>query len=203
MPLDAAPLSGTVYIPDTSSLVENPDALDRLLTDGNVVVLLHQVIEELGRLQSSRGKSDGVRAAARTATRKILGYRSDGRIAHDLQQVLGHAHRNPPVGEQRGGFLAWEPAGPTQAPYDERTGDNLIVAGARRIADMVESESPGRFHVVLVSEDSNVLLKCDALGLRAENLRYGKLELRDPEQIYRGHTDRKSTRLNSSHVKIS
>lgn len=188
MPLDAAPLSGTVYIPDTSSLVENPDALDRLLTDGNVVVLLHQVIEELGRLQSSRGKSDGVRAAARTATRKILGYRSDGRIAHDLQQVLGHAHRKPPVGEQRGGFLAWEPAGPTQAPYDERTGDNLIVAGARRIADMVESESPGRFHVVLVSEDSNVLLKCDALGLRAENLRYGKLELRDPEQIYRGHT---------------
>jgi len=37
-------LSGTVYIPDTSALIENPDVLDRLLTDGNVVVLLHQVI---------------------------------------------------------------------------------------------------------------------------------------------------------------
>jgi predicted ribonuclease YlaK len=47
-------LSGTVYIPDTSALIENPDALDRLLTGGNVVVLLHQVIEELGRLQASR-----------------------------------------------------------------------------------------------------------------------------------------------------
>jgi len=39
----------------------------------------------------------------------------------------------------------------------------------------------------VVSEDSNVLLKCDAVGLRAENLRYGKLELTGPEQVYRGH----------------
>lgn len=187
MPLDAAPLSGTVYIPDTSSLVENPDALDRLLTDGNVVVLLHQVIEELGRLQSSRGKSDGVRAAARNATRKILGYRSDGRICHDLAQVFAQPPVGTRMGNSLGGVLAWEPAGPTQPPYDERTGDNLIVAGARRITEMAESGAPGRYSVVLVSEDSNVLLKCDALGLRAENLRYGKVELHDPSQIYRGH----------------
>lgn len=46
MPLDPAPLSGTVYIPDTSSLVENPDSLDRLLTDG--VVLRRQAIDEPG-----------------------------------------------------------------------------------------------------------------------------------------------------------
>jgi len=188
MPLDAAPLSGTVYIPDTSSLVENPDSLDRLLTDGNVVVLLHQVIEELGRLQSAKGKSDGVRAAARTATRKILGYRSDGRIAHDLEQVFARSAQPARAGDPPGGVLAWEPAGPTQAPYDERTGDNLIVAGARRISALAETAWPGRYNVVLVSEDSNVLLKCDALGLRAENLRYGKLELSDPAQVYRGYT---------------
>jgi hypothetical protein len=46
-------LSGTVYIPDTSALIENPDALDRLLTGGNIVVLLHQVIEELGSPRGS------------------------------------------------------------------------------------------------------------------------------------------------------
>jgi PhoH-like ATPase len=187
MPLDSAPVLGTVYIPDTSSLVENPDALDRLLTDGNVVVLLHQVIEELGRLQASRNKSDGIRAAARTVMRKILGYRSDGQICHDLEHLFtrnGSAVIAPTRG---GGILAWEPAGTTMAPYDEASGDNLIVAGARRITAMADTLAAGRYGVVVVSEDSNVLLKCDAVGLRGENLRYGKLELNDPSQIYKGY----------------
>ena len=39
-----------VYIPDTSALVENPEALDQLLKPGNLVILLHKVLEELGRL---------------------------------------------------------------------------------------------------------------------------------------------------------
>jgi PhoH-like ATPase len=188
MPLDSAPLSGTIYVPDTSSLIENPEALDRLLTDGNVVVLLHQVIEELGRLQSSRGKSDGVRAAARTVTRKILQHRSEGRICHDLQPLLtgGTSHEGV-LPAQTGGVLAWEPAGKTMAPYDSDSGDNLIVAGARRVADLAKRVAPDRYAVILVSEDSNVLLKCDALGLACENLRYGKLELTDPGQIYKGH----------------
>ena len=184
MPLDSAPLSGTVYIPDTSSLVENPDALDRLLTDGNVVVLLHQVIEELGRLQASRTKSDGVRAAARTATRKILAHRSDGTICHDLGSLFGSSK---PTDGKGPGVLAWEPAGSTLPPFDASSGDNLIVAGARRVTELAERGAPGRYSVVVVSEDSNVLLKCDAVGLRGENLRYGKLDLSSPEQVYRGY----------------
>src|SRR5690606_34560027 len=123
MPLDSAPLSGTVYIPDTSSLVENPDALDRLLTDGNVVVLLHQAIEELGRLQHSRTKSDGVRAAARTATRKILAHRSDGSICHDLTRLFGRSAAEA-TAPGSGGVLAWEPAGTTLPPFDSTSGDN-------------------------------------------------------------------------------
>jgi PhoH-like ATPase len=184
MPLDSAPLSGTVYIPDTSSLVENPDALDRLLTDGNVVVLLHQVIEELGRLQSSRTKSDGVRAAARTATRKILSHRSEGTICHDLGALFG---AGLPAEAKGAGVLAWEPAGSTLPPFEASSGDNLIVAGARRVTEIADRGAPGRYNVVVVSEDSNVLLKCDAVGLRGENLRYGKLDLSSPEQVYRGY----------------
>lgn len=189
MPLDAAaPLSGTVYVPDTSSLIENPDALDRLLTDGNVVVLLHQVIEELGRLQGSRGKSDGVRAAARTVTRKILQHRSEGRICHDLERLFGRGSAAQGVLPTRtGGLLAWEPAGPTMPPYDASSGDNLIVAGARRVTKLAEETGSGRYAVIVVSEDSNVLLKCDAVGLACENLRYGKLELSDPDQVYKGY----------------
>ncbi len=189
MPLDSAPLSGTVYIPDTSSLVENPDSLDRLLTDGNVVVLLHQVIEELGRLQASRNKSDGVRAAARTVMRKILTLRGEGRISHDLTDLFKHGTgpNQDKKEEDKRGTLAWEPEGDTMAPYDATTGDNLIVAGARRVAELAETSSPGRYSVVVVSEDSNVLLKCDAVGLKGEALRYGKLELRSPKEVYRGY----------------
>ena len=186
MPLDAGSLSGTVYIPDTSSLVENPDALDRLLTDGNIVVLLHQVIEELGRLQSTRTKSDGVRAAARAATRKILNHRTEGRISHDLENLFT-SPRDRTLNEAGGGVLAWEPAGPTLPPFDATSGDNLIVAGARRITSLADDKAPNRYKIVVVSEDSNVLLKCDAVGLRGENLRYGKLDLASPDQVYTGY----------------
>lgn len=184
---DFGSLSGTIYIPDTSSLIENPDALDRLLTDGNIVVLLHQVIEELGRLQASRNKSDGVRAAARTATRKLLTHRGQGQICHDLDAILRATDSANVAHTPQGGVIAWEPDGPTLAPYDSVTGDNLIVAGARRVTLLAEAARPGKYSVVVVSEDSNVLLKCDAMGLRAENLRFGKLELGSADEVYRGH----------------
>lgn len=183
---ETAVLSGTVYVPDTSSLVENPDSLDRLLLDGNVVVLLHQVIEELGRLQSARTKSDGVRAAARTVTRKMLEQRGDNLICHDLESLLIRGDGEKPEGQMRG-VLAWEPAGSTMPPFDSQSGDNHIVAGTQRIIEICNRTAPGRYNVVLVSEDSNVLLKCDAVGIPAENLRYGKLELSSLDQVYKGH----------------
>lgn len=185
MPLDVQSTVRTIYIPDTSSLVENPDAIDRMLTDGNIVVLMHQVIEELGRLQASRGKSDGVRAAARTAARKLLAHRSEGRIHHDIGALVRHegspGDLKPTEG---GGFLAWEPRSETAAPFTDPIGDNIILAGAKRVADIGLS---GGFETVLVSEDNNLLLKCDAVGLRAENLRYGKVEIREPNEVHKGH----------------
>ena len=97
------PTSGTVYVPDTSALIENPDALDRLLTGGNLVVLLHQVVEELGRLQSSRTKSEGVRHAARLVSRKLLEYRRHQLIHHGVEALLAHevepeAYKRTPTG---------------------------------------------------------------------------------------------------------
>jgi len=180
-------LSGTVYIPDTSALIENPDALDRLLTGGNIVVLLHQVLEELGRLQTSRTKPDGVRHAARTVTRKMLEYRRRQLINHGVERILNH-QADPEVlcRTPAGGVLAWEPAGDLQAPYTDDLGDNLILASARRIADVARSNGNPGYDVVVISEDSNLLLKCDSTGLSAENLRYGKVTLENVDQIYRG-----------------
>ncbi len=180
-------LSGTIYIPDTSALIENPDGLDQVLTDGNVVVLLHQVVEELGRLQASRSKSDGVRHAARQVTRKILDYRNRELIHHHVEDLLsdrvnGYSFRPTPGG----GILAWEPDGDTMLPYPDNSGDNLILAGARRIAQVASRCRESSYRVVVISEDSNVLLKCDAVGIEAENLRYGKVELESIDQVYTG-----------------
>jgi PhoH-like ATPase len=186
-PAGASPADSeaTLYVPDTSALIENPDALDRLLSDGNAVVLLHQVIEELGRLQSSRTKSDGVRAAARAATRKILQHRGEGTIHHDIDRLLsGRAGSDAFQKTTTGGVLGWEPAGKTAAPYADASGDNLIVAAARRVARMAEA---GGYRTVLISEDSNLLLKCDAVGLDADRLRYGKVEIGSPEDLPHGH----------------
>ncbi len=171
-----------VYIPDTSALVENPDALDQLLTPGNLVVLLHQVLEELGQLQASRTKSEGVRAAARVATRKILSYRDAGVIHHHPERLLrGDAPLASFPTTAGGGVIAWEPNGLAITNGD---GDNAIIQGARRIRAM--GNGNGRYRVVLISEDSNMLLRCDALGLAAEPLRYGKLELKSPADVFDG-----------------
>jgi PhoH-like ATPase len=174
-----------VYIPDTSALVENPEALDCLLQPGNLVVLLHQVLDELGRLQASRTKSEGVRAAARAATRKILAYRNGALIHHSVERFLrGELGLDVFSTTPTGGVLAWEPSGSVTAGNGNGHGDNLIIHAARRIQAM--NNGNGRFRVVLISEDSNMLLRCDALGLAAEPLRFGKIDLARPEEIFDG-----------------
>ncbi|MBZ5587697.1 MAG: PhoH family protein [Acidobacteriia bacterium] len=174
-----------VYIPDTSALVENPEALDRLLRPGNLVVLLHQVLEELGRLQGSRTKSEGVRSAARAATRKILGYRNCALIHHSAERFLrGELGLEAFATTPTGGVLAWEPSSLATSGNGNGHGDNLIIQAARRIQAI--NNGNGRFRVVLISEDSNMLLRCDALGLAAEPLRFGKLDLNRPEEIFDG-----------------
>jgi len=174
-----------VYIPDTSALVENPQSLDRLLTPGNLVILLHQVLEELGHLQANRSKSEGVRQAARVATRKILGFRNAAQIHHHPERLLrGESDFSSFAATPSGGVLAWEPPGATAHGNGNGNGDSLIIQGARRIQSLVNGN--GTFRVVLISEDSNMLLRCDALGLDAEPLRFGKLELESPLDIFDG-----------------
>ena len=180
-------LSGTLYVPDTSALIENPEALDRLLTGGNVVVLLHRVVEELGGLQSSRSKSEGVRHAARQVMRKLLEYRTAGQIHRGIDRMLtGEVSSVDFQRTPSGGLLAWEPDGEASPPFDSDLGDNIILAGARRIADRIEDGGSEVEQLVVISEDSNLLLKCDAVNVAAENLRYGKVTLENVEQVYRG-----------------
>ena len=179
-----------VYIPDTSALVENPESLDRLLTPGNLVILLHQVLEELGHLQANRAKSEGVRQAARVATRKILSFRTASLIHHHPERLLrGETDIASFAATPTGGVLAWEPPGPAAigSGNGNGNGDSVIIQGVRRIQGIINGN--GHYRVVLISEDSNMLLRCDALGMAAEPLRYGKLELHSPADIFDGVTE--------------
>ncbi|MCS7183610.1 MAG: PIN domain-containing protein, partial [Thermoanaerobaculum sp.] len=172
-----------VYIPDTSALVENPDCLERLLAPGNMVILLQQVLRELAHLQGSRHKSEGVKAAARAAVRKILAMRNASAIYPDPTSVLlgQRPFASLPTTPQ-GGVLAWEP--PPATVSENGNGDSVIVAATERISAMVKGRDG--FRVVLISEDSNMLLTCDAKGIPAEPLRFGKVALDSPEDLFCG-----------------
>ncbi len=113
-------LSGTLYVPDTSALIENPDSLDRLLTGGNVVVLMHRVVEELGSLQASRSKSDGVRHAARQVMRKLLDLRQTGHLHRGIDRLLngeagGRGFQLDAFRRPAGLGAGWRPSGPVRS----------------------------------------------------------------------------------------
>jgi PhoH-like ATPase len=83
-----------------------------------------------------------------------------------------------------GGVLAWEPRGLAITAGNGDRGDDAIIHAVRRIRAMINGS--GSLRVVLISEDSNMLLRCDALGMTAEPLRFGKLELDSPSDVYNG-----------------
>ena len=62
-------------------------------------------------------------------------------------------------------MLTWEPDGATIDAYPSESGDNHILASAHRIAEVAKSNGLPHYQVVVISEDSNLLLKCDALGM--------------------------------------
>jgi len=177
-----------VYVPDTSTLVENPDCLERLLAPGNLVILLQQVLRELAHLQSSRHKAEGVRAAARAAVRKILALRNASLIVQDPTPVLlGQKPLTSLPATPTGGVLAWEP--PPAVVSENGNGDSVIVAAAERIRNLAQGN--GGFRVVVLSEDSNMLLTCDARGILAEPLRFGKVTLESPDDLFQGVVEAK------------
>lgn len=170
-----------IYVPDTSASVENPNCLERLLAPGNLVILLQQVLRELAHLQEGRHK--GVRVAARAAVRKILALRNAAVIHKDPTPILTGAlpFASLPT-TPTGGVLAWEP--PPVAVSQNGNGDAVIVAAVERIARLTQEN--GSFRTVLISEDSTMLLACDARNIPAEPLRFGKVALESPNDLFRG-----------------
>jgi len=66
-----------VYFLDTSVIMHDPEAIEKLSADGNIVVILIQVLVELDKSKKFRDQS-GINS--RTASRHLDSYREAGKL---------------------------------------------------------------------------------------------------------------------------
>jgi len=153
------------YVLDTNVLLHDPQAIYKF--EDNVVIIPIHVIEEIDhfkREMSERGSN------ARTVARYV----------DNLREKSGGSLQSG-VALERGGELrvhvpdgAW----PGQPPRDAPAMDHAIVRTAITLRDQ-HPETP----TIFVTMDSNLRIRADAVGLRAENYEGGRIQL---DTMYRG-----------------
>ena len=157
-----------IYVLDTSVLLHDPGAIDSF--KNNVVVIPIWVIEELDK---NKEHSNGKGAAAREVSRRLIGYKSRGSLKSGVATDAGGTL-----------FIDYRGIRNKKMPVRlEDTYDNRIIAVAYQ---WHESEQRGQKRkVVLVSKDSNVLLKASACGLDAQDYEADK-KIHSIGELYTG-----------------
>jgi len=152
------------FVLDTNVLLHDPQAIFKF--QDNRLVIPITVIEELDHFKKELtilGRN------ARTVSKHIDQLRSRGSLAEGVPLEGGGLLRVVFDGE--GSRLL-------PAELHGRKEDNLILSVALGVRER-EKEIP----VVLVTMDTNLRIKADALGLRAEDYESGRVEV---EELYRG-----------------
>ena len=151
------------YILDTNVLLHDPESIHSF-QDNHVLIPIY-VIEEVDgfkRQPTELGRN------AREASRIIDNYRVQGNLAEGL--VL-----------KTGGTL--QVLLPKDLTPDNLNGGHAAVDNKLlKLAVEVAERSP-KIPVILVSKDTNLRIKADALGLKAEDYETGRVHL---EELYRG-----------------
>lgn len=140
------------FVLDTNVLVHDPDAL--LNFEDNNVVLPIKVIEELDKLKRGEGE---IPYSARAALRMIESFR---------ENVNGDSNLSTGVELPSGGVLRIETGTGKNKKLKEQKNDNLIISAALRVKDGMNGCGG---LVVLVSKDTSVRIKADALKLKAQD----------------------------------
>ena len=156
-----------VFVLDTNVLLHDPTAL--LQFQDNNVVLPITIIEELDRFKK---KSEQTGRNARQVSRTLDELRQRGDLLAGIPLRQGGTLRvtlchRPTLQEL-----------PVELEGDRA--DNAILAVA------LELKRQGELPVVLVSKDTNLRIKADALGLRAEDYETDKVDFAD---LYTGTTE--------------
>jgi PhoH-like ATPase len=149
------------YILDTNVLLHDPGSL-RSFQDNTVVVPIY-VIEEVDHFKKEASE---LGRNAREVSRLLDGYRVQGRLAEGVPLEGG------------GTLRVAIPEGMTPGGENGTSVDNALIA----LALELKRAEPG-VPVILVTKDTNLRIKADALDIRVEDYETGRVALQD---LYRG-----------------
>ncbi|MCP9773456.1 PhoH family protein [Synechococcus sp. Tobar12-5m-g] len=161
------------FVLDTNVLLHDPGALSRF-EDNNVVIPI-EVVEEIDRFKrdaTEKGRN------ARLVSRLLDGLRQKGNLAEGVEIEAIHQGRLKVV------FCRSQTLSQLPPELQAGNGDNNILAVAleQRLHGVMGSEPP----VILVTKDTNLRIKADAVGLIAQDYNTGKVAIAD---LYPGLTE--------------
>ncbi|HJV64443.1 MAG TPA: PhoH family protein [Geomonas sp.] len=154
-----------IYVLDTNVLLYDPQALTRF--EDNTIIIPITVVEEIDRFKKDMNETG---RNARQFSRLMDSFRKEGSLSKGLQLESGGSIRIEIYEEKVMKRL------PPELRQDR--GDNRILAVA---VDLMESQTEAP--VVLVTKDTNLRIKADALGLAAEDYESDKVSI---EELYSG-----------------
>ncbi|MEI6830130.1 MAG: PhoH family protein [Synechococcaceae cyanobacterium ELA445] len=154
------------FVLDTNVLLHDPRALTRF--EDNDVVIPIEVVEEIDRFKrdpSEKGRN------ARQVSRLLDGLRQKGNLAEGVEINAEHHGRLKVV------FCRSETLSQLPPELKGGNGDNNILAVAleQRLQEVMGSQPP----VVLVTKDTNLRIKADAVGLIAQDYTTDKVDIAD------------------------
>ncbi|MDR1841010.1 MAG: PhoH family protein [Holophagales bacterium] len=155
--------SKKVFVLDTNVLLHDPQAIFRFQEHDLVIPIV--VIEEIDTFKKDQTE---VGRNARTVSRNLDALRKKGSLSKGVQL-------------DDGGTLTVDVSNhaldDTFAHINQNPADNMILACAKSLLDK------RRENVVLVSKDTNMRIKADALGFRTDDYTTGRVEL---DELYSG-----------------
>ncbi|OIU72358.1 PhoH family protein [Rossellomorea aquimaris] len=161
-----------IYVLDTNVLLQDPQAIFSF--QDNEVVIPAVVLEEV---DSKKRYMDEIGRNARHVSKLIDNLRQEGKLHEKIPLYTGGSIR---IELNHRSFQE------LQEIFVEKTNDNRILAVAKNLSLEEEAKENGK-SVILVSKDTLVRVKADALGLQAEDFLSDRVvEVND---IYTGFTE--------------
>ncbi|WP_449622481.1 PhoH family protein [Robertmurraya sp. Marseille-Q9965] len=158
-----------IYVLDTNVLLQDPYSIFSF--EDNEVVIPAVVLEEV---DSKKRNMDEIGRNARQVSRLIDGLRQNGKLHEKIPLENGGALRIE---------LNHRSFHQLQDIFVEKTNDNRILAVAKNLSLEEDTKLEGR-RVILVSKDTLVRVKADAIGLYSEDFLSDRVV--ENEHIYTG-----------------
>lgn len=165
LPLESSTLEPRTYVVDTNVLLYDPNAVFGF--EDHDVVIPMTVIEEVDRFKKDL---DETGRNARSVSRILDGLRRRGSLREGVALEAG--------GRLRVDYMTHGPDLPITWGPD--TNDNRILRTVLRLQREL------RGNVAFVTRDTNMRLKCDALGVRAEDYQNARLQV---DEQYSGKSE--------------